>query len=201
MIMTQILIRFIIGAILIISLTVSVFAIYERIFKSPSESSITQIDVENLKQRLKDSIYNAKFIDSIAIFKSGQALEAKNTEKYKRKAAQLRLDNQNLSKSNDTLFANYDRNRTLSGCDSLVVGHGKLIFGLKAEAFALDLEAQSYSMRLFLSEQIIITKDAIIGRRDATIKRQDAQISQIQCSREWAFEHKFWAWVFGYKCK
>jgi hypothetical protein len=199
--MTQLLIKFIVGIVLIISLSVGVFAIYKRICKSPSKPSVTQIDVENLRQRLKDSIRNAENIDSIAIFKSGQELEAKNTEKYKRKAAQLGLDNESLSSSNDTLRANYERNRTLSGCDSLVIGQRKQIIGLKAEASALDSEALSYSKRLFLSEQIIITKDTIIGRRDVTIKRQDAQISQIQCSRQWAFEHKFWAWVFGYNCK
>lgn len=79
---------------------------------------------------------------------------------------------------------------------------------LKSENVALSnenkevhAEAQGYSKQLFIAEKQSTNKDSIIKSHEDHIFILSSQIENYQCYRDWGLKHRFWKWVFRWKCK
>lgn len=57
----------------------------------------------------------------------------------------------------------------------------------------LDAETREYSRTIFIA-QTTIQKDSLI------ISKQAQTIDNLSCAYGWKVKHKFWAWLFGWKC-
>lgn len=65
---------------------------------------------------------------------------------------------------------------------------------------SVHVEAESYSRRLYLSEKQCLNKDSIITSHNKAMTVYKDNISTLQCYRDWGLKHKFWKWVFRWKC-
>lgn len=78
-------------------------------------------------------------------------------------------------------------------CDSAISAKNGVIQRQNELIKGIELESQLYIA------QIDILKD--INRTDSVlIKQQSGTIDELSCAYNWKIRHKFWAWVFGWKC-
>lgn len=72
---------------------------------------------------------------------------------------------------------------------------------LSNENQEMHTEIQGYSNQLFICEKQSLNKDSIIASHKKNISVLSIQINNYQCYRDWGLKHRFWKWVFGWKCK
>lgn len=87
----------------------------------------------------------------------------------------------------------YESEKSLARCDSLVTAQNDVIQAQDSLINELDLEAREYSKQAYLLTHKTELQSIIIQAQDSTIK-------QLNCAVKWKIEHRFWAWVMGWKC-
>ncbi len=65
----------------------------------------------------------------------------------------------------------------------------------------LHAESEGYSRQLFICEKQSANKDSVIKSHEDHIFILSGQIENYQCYRDWGLKHRFWRWVFGWKCR
>ena len=179
---------------------------HERIASEKAENA----NIAALRAFLIDSTQTAEHRSNIAKLDSAKAAESLKTEKYKANAEKFKQEAYGLRKTNNGLRNKLD-SMLVSGtatCGEMLGASLELNDSLRAENTKLDSalievdkEAQSYSQRLWLSEQASAEKDSVVQKHEKYIGVLQNTVSNLQCYREWGNNHRFLKWLFGWKCR
>jgi len=94
----------------------------------------------------------------------------------------------------DSLEQAYLSDKTIEKCDSLLYAKNNEIAERDTLIISLDLEAREYSDKIVLLVEKVDTQNLLLFEKDKTIEN-------LNCAASWKVNHRFWAWLMGWKCK
>ena len=163
-----------------------------------------------LRAFLTDSINTARLelenvkLDSVKASDAKQTIKARTDAAYWKNIADKRgVTAAKYKNKADSLADAY----TGTECLPFIKAYRQANDSLKSENLALDKEnekldneAQGYSRQLLSCETQSNNKDTINAGLKKYNKVLEKNIGIYQCYRDWGLKHRFWKWVFGWKC-
>ena len=170
-----------------------IFAFNKPAQKAESVRTIRQLITDSTKTVEAKAVIARK--DSVIRVLWSQVLSTKSG------LARQKELNRGLKTVSDTMQARYNRNRTLQSCDSTLTAKDNEISGLEIENDSLTSEAIGYSKLLAETTDKYKVAESLLVTKQQTIDLQSAEINRLCCARNWGFKHKFWKWVFHFRCE
>lgn len=172
---------------LIAGLLLSVgFMVYKYFDKEPEPEPVLHV-VENLR-RVDSLEFVLQQKDSL-IEKSDKALQSRE-----RVIKLQRAEIYDVSNYADSLELAYLSDKTIEKCDSMLIAKNKEISEKDTLIDELDLEAREYSDKIVLLVEKVNTQNLLLFEKDKTI-------DNLNCAASWKVNHRFWAWLLGWKCE
>lgn len=184
----------IITSLLLVFIGVSAYLYLNQPKQIPAVPIISKTEI-SLKAKI-DSLTKYSSANSELLSKTEIQLAKANSDKQI-----LRKELSTAYDTVETLQQRYRDNKTLAGCDSLVTAQSSVISKQKQLIGEYRSDSILYSDRENLLKGIVVSKDSIIFAQNKILDIKNTDIQNLICAQDWKFKHRFWAWVFGWKCK
>lgn len=171
----------------VLGLLLSGGIIIYKYFNDKPEKEIVYTVVENIRK--VDSLeFTIALKDSSIVKQENEISNSKLVIKKQRKEIIVYTD------IADSLEQAYLNDKSIERCDSTLNAKNVLLAEKDTLINDLDNEAQKYSDN-------IVTLKSKINDQHQLIKEKDVTIQNLSCAMEWKINHKFIAWILGWKCK
>lgn len=178
---------YLIGILSGLILALAGWAIYEK--NKPAPKS----DVQVIERIITDK----QKVDSLLLV---NARKDSTLRKSAKKLAVLRSDNQqkedSLAKLLAYAYALEEQAALLHqpACDSAIKAKNVVIDKQDQLITGLKTETKEYNVQVSILNEQRMTDSLIIFRQAYTI-------NELSCAYKWKIKHRFWAWIFGWKCR